>query len=112
MPFKDIEKQRAAQRRYAQENRERILASQTVKRNKMRRLITDSKNVPCADCGIQYPHYVMDFDHLPGSVKVCEVGQFGILGTIEKLQEEIDKCEVVCSNCHRHRTFMRNGSGA
>ena len=22
--------------------------------------------------------------------------------------EEIKKCEIVCSNCHRHRTYMRS----
>lgn len=65
---------------------------------------------PCADCGNQYPHYVMDFDHLPGHEKVGSVAvmahnRFG-LATIKA---EIAKCEVVCSNCHRSRTWNRKG---
>ena len=72
-----------------------------------RELIQQLKSVPCADCGVQYPPYVMDFDHLRDkefniSEKICG---FGV--NIKRLQDEVAKCDVVCSNCHRIRTHAR-----
>jgi hypothetical protein len=34
-----------------------------------RELVIKAKSQPCADCGVQYPYYVMDFDHREGVVK-------------------------------------------
>ena len=50
---------------------------------------------------------VMEFDHLPGTVKVMNLGDGGArrLGR-EKLMEEIAKCVVRCANCHRMRTAV------
>ena len=57
------------------------------------------------DCGITYPWYVMDFDHRRGKKKfsICVAAQRG--WSIKTIQEEIDKCDAVCANCHRIRTF-------
>jgi hypothetical protein len=47
----------------------------------------------------------LEFDHRDNVVKIDSVGK-GVdrmLG-IDKLQEEIDKCDVRCSNCHKRRT--------
>ena len=70
-----------------------------------RDIIRTTKEQPCADCGVRYPSYVMDFDHVWGT-KVEKVSDMA-LGSTEKLQEEISKCEVVCANCHRERTYQR-----
>ena len=77
-------------------------------RVKISLLIQESKNKPCADCGNSFPYYVMDFDHLKEkeftiSAKAHNYGR-------KKLQEEIDKCDVVCSNCHRVRTWERRNA--
>lgn len=71
----------------------------------MRQLVLQHKNKPCLDCGISYPYYVMDFDHVRGEKRfnLSEI----INGTQSKkaILEEIAKCEVVCANCHRIRTY-------
>lgn len=109
MPYKDPEKQKAAQRRYYEENKSRYEAANRDRRNRFRRVIDETKAAtPCMDCGIQYPSYVMDFDHRPGEAKIGEVSQLMYFSSIEKLMEEIAKCDIVCSNCHRHRTWMRS----
>lgn len=64
------------------------------------------KNNPCADCGNTYPTPAMDFDHVRGT-KVRGISQAVIYGW-KPLYEEIAKCELVCSNCHRVRTHSRN----
>lgn len=60
----------------------------------------------CADCGYDKHPAALDFDHLPGSVKVRDIKSGQHLGWVA-LQEEVKKCEVVCANCHRIRTANR-----
>ena len=71
-----------------------------------RHLVIEAKSRPCADCRIQYPYYVMDFDHRNGSTK-----EFGLNAvhrvTKRAILREIAKCDVVCANCHRERTYQR-----
>ncbi|HEV3468287.1 MAG TPA: hypothetical protein VG148_03125 [Pyrinomonadaceae bacterium] len=71
-----------------------------------RKLIRDAKSRPCADCGVQYPYYVMDFDHRAGEVKSFEMNSVS-RKTVREILREIEKCDVVCSNCHRERTHRR-----
>ena len=64
------------------------------------------ENTPCADCKKYYPSYVMDFDHIIGK----KINNISILvNQLAKniLIEELKKCEVVCANCHRERTFNK-----
>ncbi len=62
----------------------------------------------CFDCGIT-DFRVLDFDHLPQYEKEINLGDVCRHGwSQERIQEEVDKCEVVCSNCHRIRTYERN----
>lgn len=93
------------QREYQKNNRERLLAEKKKRLNEQRELIRAAKDRPCTDCGVQYPHYVMDFDHVRGEKKydLCRLGK--IAASWQTIEDEIAKCEVVCSNCHRERTF-------
>jgi hypothetical protein len=62
---------------------------------------------PCVDCG-EFDPVVLEFDH-PRQVVRCQLGdpQYA-LGI--RPREEMQKCEVVCANCHRRRTAKRRGS--
>ncbi len=110
MPYKDPEKRRSASASYYQSHKKicvkRVLENNAKIRKRSRDLIEAAKAKPCADCGKVYPSYVMDFDHLPGFEKRFELGR-AVRGTysIKSIEEEIAKCEVVCANCHRERTF-------
>jgi Zn finger protein HypA/HybF involved in hydrogenase expression len=60
----------------------------------------------CVDCGYSRYAEALDFDHLSGAEKVKSVAlMWGY--SWDKVLTEIAKCEVVCSNCHRHRTKVR-----
>ena len=74
---------------------------------RLRHLIRAAKARPCTDCGIEYPYYVMDFDHRGG--KSFNIATAGYKIGRKKLLAEIAKCDVVCSNCHRERTHARKG---
>jgi hypothetical protein len=60
----------------------------------------------CADCGYDADPVALQFDHLPGFEKRRKVGAM-MQHSIEAILDEIDKCEVVCSNCHAVRTWRR-----
>lgn len=61
----------------------------------------------CADCGIRSPHpEIYDFDHVRGE-KVAGVADLLTSGSWDAFIAEIEKCEVVCANCHRIRTKSR-----
>jgi hypothetical protein len=63
---------------------------------------------PCADCGGLFPPVCMDFDHLDASTKVMNIALMTrSVMSREAIQAEIDKCELVCANCHRLRTQSR-----
>jgi hypothetical protein len=77
-----------------------------------KRLIRQAKAKPCADCGVMYPYYVMDFDHRPGSDKTSNLTKLAQRGASrEVLLAEIAKCDVVYANCHRERTYRRKQWG-
>jgi len=57
----------------------------------------------CIDCGYRKYLVALDFDHRDPSQKLRPVS--GLLNSAwEVIQEEIDKCDVRCANCHRIRT--------
>jgi hypothetical protein len=66
---------------------------------------------PCTDCGRVFPHQVMQWDHRPGFEKLGDLSDFWVHSRQEIL-DEIAKCDLVCTNCHIIRTFVRNGWGA
>lgn len=61
----------------------------------------------CADCRNRFPHYMLEFDHRPGHKKVDNVYRVLKKYGIDKAWEEVKKCDVVCANCHKHRTYHR-----
>jgi hypothetical protein len=62
---------------------------------------------PCMDCNISYPHFVMDFDHREPHKKEYNISSIINSGSIKKIWTEIKKCDLVCANCHRLRTWNR-----
>ncbi len=62
------------------------------------------KDKPCVDCGNQCPSGVMDLHHRDPSTKEFNPSQYMTVG-YDRLKQELDKCDVLCSNCHRVRTY-------
>jgi hypothetical protein len=62
----------------------------------------------CFDCRNHFPHYVLEFDHKPEFKKIDNV--YRVLRNYgEKAAwDEVAKCDVVCSNCHKIRTYIRS----
>jgi formate-dependent nitrite reductase cytochrome c552 subunit len=70
-------------------------------------LLNERRDVPCADCGHRYPPYVMDFDHRDPSAKRATVTRMIGRASTARILDEVAKCDIVCANCHRARTYRR-----
>lgn len=69
-------------------------------------LLADS---PCVDCG-EREISTLQFDHVRGTKTRSVSLMVSSAAAISTLQAEIDKCDVVCGNCHRIRTSNQFGS--
>jgi len=98
-----------AVRRYRERHPKRGAQHTRVTKQAHRALLSEIKlERGCADCSYRGAPEALDFDHLPGSDKRRNVG--AMLGySWEAILSEVDKCEVVCANCHRIRTHDRRG---
>jgi hypothetical protein len=87
-----------------------LTKAQRDHRNRRREWLNDMKSVPCADCDQTFPPICMDFDHI-------EEKSFDIAYAVvtsrrwSDILEEVEKCELVCANCHRIRTQQRQKKG-
>lgn len=73
-----------------------------------RATIGQKKMVKCMDCGFMPKRYSqMDFDHRDGVDKVDNINNLIKNGSWEQIYAEIEKCDLVCANCHRLRTDLR-----
>lgn len=88
-------------------NRAAYIGRANQRRLNLREELRQLKTAPCMDCGVTYPWYVMDFDHRDGESKTDIVSRIANVGAAKRLREEIAKCDLVCANCHRVRTFTR-----
>lgn len=66
------------------------------------------KAKPCTDCGQSFESVCMDFDHVKAdkSYNITDMVMSG--RTIQSILLEASKCELICANCHRTRTLVRN----
>lgn len=78
------------------------------RRKKIKKLIGDLKiGQGCMDCGYNAHPEALEFDHISDN-KLFSVSHAIRMGFgLEKIMLEIDKCELVCANCHRVRTYNR-----
>jgi len=112
MPINDPIKQKEASRRHYVANRDKVIAKakeySTKTRVRIRAFITAHlKANPCVDCG-ETDAIVLEFDHVTGKdFNLSDAARKGV--SMKKLKDEIAKCEVRCSNCHRRKTYERSG---
>ena len=83
----------------------RINRSDGSAKSDKKKFLDAVRSAPCLDCGGVFPPCAMDFDHV-GPKSFGVMSKYGDK-TMAELLEEIAKCEIVCSNCHRVRTAAR-----
>jgi hypothetical protein len=69
-------------------------------------------STPCDRCGNYFPYYVMNFHHIKGS-KRGDVSRMSDARGWRVILEEIEKCEILCGNCHairEHEAMVSTGA--
>jgi hypothetical protein len=90
-------------------NKEDLYKAQERQRNKNHNSMWDILlSSPCLDCGNNDPR-VLEFDHRPEEKKEFNISRAvsGSTRSWQSIKREIDKCDIVCSNCHKIRTMER-----
>jgi predicted DNA-binding antitoxin AbrB/MazE fold protein len=88
----------------------KIRSRQNEVQTNLKELLTDiKKNSKCAICG-ESRWWVLDFHHIRD--KRFEVSSLARRGcSLETFKEEIDKCIVLCANCHRDLHYKERNAG-
>lgn len=63
---------------------------------------------PCVDCGEKDP-IVLEFDHVRGDKEYNISSMISGVFAWERIEQEIEKCDVRCANCHRRKTAKQFG---
>lgn len=108
MAFKSLEEQRVYKREWYKLNRQKVIGEVVARKKRLRELVKQYKlEKGCTDCGYKEHFAALDFDHISdnkfkGIARMVDAGY-----SWKRIKQEIDKCEVVCANCHRIRTTDR-----
>ncbi len=90
----------ADKRTYA-DRREYLIAAVAKRRRVIKQKALDYKGGECICCGYNVHPGVLDFHHVDQSSKEFAIGSKGYTRSWEKVKQELDKCILVCANCHR-----------
>jgi hypothetical protein len=53
----------------------------------------------------------LDFDHRdPQEKEFCISSALSTVPRLKRLRKEIDKCDILCANCHRIKTAQSNNN--
>lgn len=68
-----------------------------------KRLAIEYKGGKCEDCGIVDNQVIYDFHHIHPNEKDFNISKFRATTWNKKIENELDKCVLLCANCHRKR---------
>lgn len=95
------DKQRKYQRDWYYKNKETRLAETKANRFKIRKWVSDLKKTLSCSCGEDHPS-CLEFHHKDPTQKDLSIADAISNGwSISRMIKEIEKCEVLCANCHR-----------
>ena len=89
-----------AKRTYA-DRREYLIKAVSKRRKKIREMSIDYLGGKCCICGYNRCSAALDFHHRNEDEKEFGLSQNGMTRSWERTKKEIDKCVLVCANCHR-----------
>ncbi len=70
-------------------------------RLRLKQRAVEYKGGKCSNCGYNKCISALDFHHVDPTTKEFHAGMAGKLRSWDKLKVELDKCILLCANCHR-----------
>lgn len=83
-------------------NREKRQEAANKRNRERKQLVVERFGGICADCGGAFPQCVYEFHHLDPLQKDWNPSQ-ALTHSLERMWKELDKCVMLCSNCHKIR---------
>jgi hypothetical protein len=106
MPYKDTEKQREYLQKYCSQRtkdpikRKHKSEKQNERRKKKKQQLIEHLGGKCCGCGISEN---LQFDHIDRTQKQFVISEI-IDWHISKIIPEVNKCQLLCSECHNVKT--------
>jgi transposase len=92
------------------EKRKRNYCRVKSHRQKNKQKAVEYKGGKCQVCGYNKSYWSLDFHHTTPGEKDFTIGNHAVLSW-EKIKKELDKCIMVCKNCHgeiHEKEFLEN----
>lgn len=87
-------------RKYA-DRREALIKAVAKRRRKIKAMAIEYKGGRCQLCGYQRYQGALELHHIDRTTKSFGIGDKGYTRSWEKVKAELDKCALLCANCHR-----------
>lgn len=87
-------------RTYA-DRREYLAKATGIRRLRLKKTLVDLRGGKCQICGYSKCLTALDFHHIDAKSKEFELSQRGLTRSWSKILVEVEKCALVCANCHR-----------
>ena len=105
MPYKDPKVRAAKQKTYVstyyEKNKETVIASSRASAKAYKEKWRSYKaTLACVQCGQNHPA-TFDFHHVDSSTKEASINKLIKNRAFKRAMEEVQKCVVLCANCHR-----------
>lgn len=103
--------QKEAREANKKKSNKRIQELRAIRRKVIQDLIVEHlKANPCKECG-ESDILCLDFDHRkPQEKEFCISRAVHLVPSLEKVKNEVAKCDILCANCHRKKTARENGN--
>ena len=90
----------ADKRKYS-DRKEYLKKAVDKRRKKIKILAIAYKGGKCQFCGYNRCAGALEFHHLDPKLKDFGLGANGLTRSWKRTQKELDKCVLICSNCHK-----------
>lgn len=90
--------------KWYKDNRKRRQEEANIRNQKRKTDLVNKFGNKCFDCKRTFPLCVYDFHHLDNSTKDMNPSK-ALTMKVERMNEELEKCVMLCANCHRIRHF-------
>jgi len=86
---------------YYVENHDKLKKMQREQHNDYMEILNELKINGCAICGYNKNPCALDFHHVNPKDKKMQVGAGNIDNSNKRIADELNKCILLCANCHR-----------
>jgi len=111
MPFKDAEARRINRRKWYKINAKSAVEIVKERKQKIKKWFGDyKKGIKCSMCSESHPATI-DFHHRNSKEKDNGIAYFVANGySPKRILRELEKCKVLCANCHRKVHYKSNNN--